>query len=229
MKRVNITTLTIGLVSLVILLIATMVAQCMSGKEGFAGQGTPARFFKGGTMGANGIPQYILDENAKTDKNFPLFNVSAPQKAENESDEQFYTRTIGMEGGFGQFSFASYDMEDKQWVGLSYEDNGITHPSEGRFNIHSDLLTTGFHFDDNLLENWDRSSPLRVMLDYTRLEGNNEYKKYSSTYYYHNGEFTYEWNPSSQDMGPMGGMHGGMGEAHHYPPMGGYGMGEAHH
>ena len=93
MKRVNITTLTIGLVSLVILLIATMVAQCMSGKEGFAGQGIPARFFKGGTMGANGIPQYILDENAKTDKNFDLFNVSAPQKAENETDEQFYTRT----------------------------------------------------------------------------------------------------------------------------------------
>ena len=49
MKRITITTLTIGLISLVILLIATMLAQRMS-KEGLAGAGgISARFFTSGT------------------------------------------------------------------------------------------------------------------------------------------------------------------------------------
>ena len=75
MKRVNITTLTIGLISLVILLIATMIAQCMSGKEGFAGGGIPAKFFSGGTMGANGGPNYIFDADLKTENGQPMFDV----------------------------------------------------------------------------------------------------------------------------------------------------------
>ena len=45
MKRVNITTLTIGLALLILLLTMTMIPQCISRKEGFAGGGKPAKFF----------------------------------------------------------------------------------------------------------------------------------------------------------------------------------------
>ena len=91
MKRVNITTLTIGLISLVILLIATMIAQCMSGKEGFAGGGIPAKFFSG--LGVQkGGPNYRFDADLKTENGQPMFDVPIAKPLEGETNEEYYKR-----------------------------------------------------------------------------------------------------------------------------------------
>ena len=83
MKRVNITTLTIGLISLVILLIATMIAQCMSGKDL---EENTCKFFSGLACRKGG-PNYRFDADLKTENGQPMFDVPIAKPLEGETNE----------------------------------------------------------------------------------------------------------------------------------------------
>lgn len=198
MKRVNITTLTIGLVSLVILLIATMIAQCISGKEGFAGGGKPAKFFSGASMKKGEGPNYRLDSDLKTDDGQPMFDVPIAKPLEGETNEDYYKRLGTIKKGFRGYSFATF--EDNTWYDLYYESGGNRYSASGGIGANSNLLETGFNLGNpNTFSNWDTKYPLRIVMDYVRSDGT----KYSSTYYFYDGIFTYDWPPPSTAAKPI--------------------------
>ena len=191
MKRVNITTLTIGLVSLVIFLIAAMIAQCMSRKEGFAGGGIPAKFFSGASMQKGGGPNYRFDADLKTENGQPMFDVPLATQLEGESTEDFYKRLGTIKKGFRNYNLATF--EDNTWYDLEYESGGDIHPAGGGIGASANLLENGLNPNPELFNKWDRKYPLRLVVDYVRSDGT----KYTSTYYFYDGIFTYDWPPPS--------------------------------
>ena len=199
MKRVNITTLTIGLVSLVILLIATMIAQCMSGKEGFAGGGRPAKFFSSASMRKGSGPNYRLDANLETENGQPMFDVPLATQLEGETNEEFYKRLATIDKGFRGYSFATF--ENNTWYDLEYESGGEKYSASSGISPSDNLLEYGLDFGNRAHQftGWDRKYPLRIVMDYVRSDGT----KYSSTYYFYDGIFTYDWPPPSTAAKPI--------------------------
>ena len=191
MKRCTITTLTIALISLVIMLVATYVAQSMSKKEGFAGGGIPAKFFSGASMQKGGGPHYQIDPNAKTDDGQPIFDVPIAKPLEGETDEDFYKRLGTIKKGWRSYNFATF--EDNTWYDLNYESGGNEHPVGAGLGANHNLVENGMSLPADNFTKWDRKYPLRFVLDYVRNDGT----KYSSTYYFYDGIFTYNWPPPS--------------------------------
>ena len=190
MKRCTITLLTIALISLVIMLITTLIAQSLSPKEGFAGGGIPAKFFSGASMQKGGGPNYRIDPEAKTPDGLKMFDVPVAKKLQGENDSDYYKRLATIKTGFTGYSFSTF--EDNTWYDLYYESGGAKHPVSGGLGANHDLVETGFAIGNNAqFKDWDRKYPLRFVLDYIRSDGT----KYSSTYYYYDGEFTYQWPP----------------------------------
>ena len=191
MKRCTITTLTIALVSLVIMLIATHVAQYMAAKEGFAGGGIPAKFFSGASMKKGGGPNYKIDPNAKTDDGQPIFDVPLAKPLDGETNEDFYKRLGTIKKGWRSYNFATF--EDNTWYDLYYESGGNEHPVGAGLGANHNLVEHGLSLPGENFKQWDRKYPLKIVLDYVRNDGT----KYSSTYYFYDGIFTYDWPPPS--------------------------------
>jgi hypothetical protein len=201
MKRITITTLTIGLISLVILLIATMLAQRMS-KEGLAGAGgIPARFFTSGTMQRDGGPKLTLDSNLTASDGKPMFDVPLPKQGPGETWDDFQNRLSNEKYGWGNYYVDVY--EDNTWYELEYVDGkykGTVNSIDDTTIKYNDFLNEGLSFDDTDFKSWNRKSPLRITLDYVRKD---DEKRYTSSYYFYDGIFTYDWPPPKVPADPV--------------------------
>ena len=201
MKRITITTLTIGLISLVILLIATMLAQRMS-KEGLAGAGgIPARFFTSGTMQRDGGPKLTLDSNLTASDGKPMFDVPLPKQGPGETSEDFQNRLSNEKYGWGNYYVDVY--EDNTWYELEHGDDKnkqAVNSTDSATSKYIDFLNEGLSFDDAEFKSWNRKSPLRITLDYVRKD---DEKRYTSSYYFYDGIFTYDWPPPKVPADPV--------------------------
>ena len=70
----------------------------------------------------------------------------------------------------------------------------------GNIGANNPILENGFNIGNpNAFSNWDRKYPLRIVMDYVRSDGT----KYTSTYYFYDGIFTYDWPPPATAAKPI--------------------------